>query len=60
MSLVLEADPVSAAALNRRGWVYQQLGRQAAAMEDFSASAKLGDAWATQHLKRLQASASKS
>ncbi len=60
MSLVLEADPGSSAALNRRGWVYEQLGQQAQALQDFSASARLGDAWAIQHLKKIQPSASKS
>ena len=45
MNLVIEVDPASLHAYNQRGWRYQQQGRADLALQDFLASARLGDAW---------------
>jgi Zn-dependent protease with chaperone function/tetratricopeptide (TPR) repeat protein len=45
MTLVIEVDPASSHAFNRRGWRYQQQGRMDLAFQDYLASARLGDGW---------------
>jgi Zn-dependent protease with chaperone function len=42
---VIEVDPNSAHAFNQRGWKHQQQGRAELALQDYLASARLGDAW---------------
>lgn len=46
LSMVIEIDPRSSAALNGRGWRYQNLNKPHLAFDDYLASAKLDDAWA--------------
>jgi predicted Zn-dependent protease/TPR repeat protein len=46
LSLVIEVDPNSGSAYNRRGWSYHRLGKPELAFPDYLAAAKLGDAWA--------------
>ena len=46
MSLVIEVEPGSSAALARRGWGYERLGKLELAFPDYLAAAQLGDAWA--------------
>ncbi len=46
MSMVIEVDPNSGPAYNRRGWSYHRLGKPELAFPDYLAAANLGEDWA--------------
>jgi TPR repeat protein len=51
-TLVIEVDATLPQAFNQRGWAAEQLGRRDAALRDYLAGAKLGDAWAQARVGR--------